>query len=206
MKRLTLTSILGLALIVALGFGFIPELEQTASCADCNNTGVSNAKKIFEKFSSECAKIAPDSKTSPKVCFDAKNFDKLLPIFQASAKSGDFGRNADYMFFGESRTDTLLALGKTRTYLTSAPSNRFTVGVVVKKEKGQSGLIVKICTIDKDGKLTHQDTFELKEGNEEVSKGSPILISKGDVIQVEISGTGKTFSRAKYTLQLNKPS
>jgi len=204
MKRLIITTIFGAVSAIALGFGLIPSMEQTAFCDSCGSAGVANARKIYEKFNGECARLLPDFKTAPKKCFDAATYDKIFPAMQTSAKSHGFGRGTEVMFIGESRTDTLLALGKGNTYLTGAPSNRFTLGVVVKKEKGASGLQVKVCSIDRDGKQTLLETFEVKE--DEVSKGVPVAILKGDIIQIEVSGFGKLFSRAKYTLQLNKPS
>ena len=52
MKRLLVTSILGLGLALVLGLGF----EQSAACADCEAGNLPGVRKAFDAFDAECKK------------------------------------------------------------------------------------------------------------------------------------------------------
>ncbi len=199
MKRLVFTSILGLALAAALGFGFIPSMEQSASCADCQADNLPAAKKAFEAFDEQCKKQLADSKEQSKGCFVSNVFNKILPVLKGLAKDNRFGPGDRILFVGETQNGNLLA-GANRTFLAGAPSPKNTMTVKVNKTDGGNGAIVKICAIDKDQKVTRVGTINFEEKNETGEKSANITGIEGKIIQIEIASFGSVAKKFKYSL------
>jgi hypothetical protein len=199
MKKFAATTIFGLALAVAFGFGFIPSMEQSASCADCNNDDATAAKVIYDKFTEECAKLVKDPKVPEKVCLALNTYNKLLPTLKAFAKDNRFGPGDRILFVGEAQNGNLLA-GTNRTFQAGAPSPKNTMKVTVNKTDGGNGALVKICVIDKDGKLSRVGTINFPEDNSTGAKSADITGIEGKIVRVEVASFGSAVKKFKYTL------
>jgi hypothetical protein len=199
MKKLGFVSIFGVALAIALGFGFIPSMEQSASCADCNNDDATVAKVIFDKFTAECAKVIKDPKVPAKVCLALDTYNKLLPTLKQLAKDNRFGPGDRILFAGESQNGNLLA-GTNRTFQGGAPSAKNTMKVTVNKTDGGNGAIVKICTVDKDGKLSRVGTINFPEDGSSGAKSTDVAGIEGKIVRVEVASFGSAVKKFKYTL------
>lgn len=199
MKKLAFTSIFGLALAIALGFGFIPSMDQSASCADCNNDDATVAKVIYDKFTAECAKLIKDPKVPEKVCLALNTYNKLLPTLKQLAKDNRFGPGDRILFVGESQIGNLLA-GVNRTFQAGAPSPKNTMKVTVNKTDGGNGAIVKICTVDKDGKLARVGTINFPEDSTTGAKSVDVSGVEGKIVRVEVASFGSAVKKFKYTL------
>lgn len=205
MKRLVISSILGLALIAALGFGFIPSLEQSASCADCNNDDKTVAMKIYEKFTEECKKLVPEATTpaKQKACFVVNTYNKLLPTLKQLAKDNRFGPGERILFVGESQNGNLIA-GTNRTFQAGAPSPKNTMKVTVNKTDGGNGALVKICSIGTDGKITPHGSLKFDENNTTGPKSLDVSGLEGRIIRIEVASFGGATKKFKYTLQTSQ--
>lgn len=199
MKKSATISVVGLALAIALGFGFIPAIQQSASCADCNNDDASAAKVIYDKFTEECGKLVKDPKVPEKVCLALNTYNKLLPTLKALAKDNRFGPGDRILFVGEAQNGNLLA-GTNRTFQSGAPSPKNTMKVTVNKTDGGNGAIVKICVIDKDGKLTRVGTINFPEDNGTGAKSADVSGIEGKIVRVEVASFGSVAKKFKYTL------
>lgn len=199
MKRLLVSSVLGLALVAALGFGFIPSMEQSASCADCNSEDASVAKKIYDKFVEECGKLIPNPSVPEKVCLALDKYNKILPTLKAFAKDNRFGPGDRILFVGEAQNGNLVA-GANRTFQAGAPSPKNTMKVTVNKTNGNNGAIVKICAIDKDGKLSRVGTINFAEDGSTGAKSADVTGIEGKIIRVEVASFGGALKNFKYTL------
>ncbi len=203
MKKLAITTITGLILAIALGFGFVPAVEQTASCADCNNEDATAAKVIYEKFTEECAKLLKDPKVPEKVCLAINTYNKLLPTLKALAKDNRFGPGDRILFVGEAQNGNLLA-GVNRTFQAGAPSPKNTMKVTVNKTDGGNGAIVKICAIDKDGKLSRVGTINFAEDQSTGAKSADITGIEGKIVRVEVASFGSAVRKFTYTLKTSQ--
>jgi hypothetical protein len=201
MKKLLVSSILGLALVAALGFGFIPSMEQSASCADCNSDDKTVAMKIYEKFTEECTKLIPDATTpaKQKACYVVNTYNKLLPKLKALAKDNRFGPGDRILFVGESQNGNLLA-GANRTFQAGAPSPKNTMKVTVNKTDGANGALVKICSIGADGKITPHGNIKFDENNNTGAKSLDVSGLEGRIVRIEVASFGKAVAKFKYTL------
>jgi hypothetical protein len=199
MKKVLFVSITGLAIAIALGFGFVPSLEQSASCADCNNDDTTAAKLIYEKFTAECSKVVGDTKVPEKVCLAVNTYNKLLPTLKQLAKDNRFGPGDRILFVGESQNGNLLA-GTNRTFQAGAPSPKNTMKVTVNKTDGGNGAIVKICTIEKDGRLARVGTLNFAEDKSTGPKSVDVSGVEGKIVRVEVASFGSAVKRFQYTL------
>ena len=199
MKKLALTSIFGLAFAIALGFGFIPSLEQSASCADCNNDDATVAKKIYDKFTEECGKLIPNPAIPAKACIAVNTYNKLLPKLKALAKDNRFGPGDRILFVGEAQNGLLVA-GVNRTFQAGAPSPKNTMKVTVNKTDGGNGALVKICAIDIDDKITKLGSFKFDENNSTGPKSLDVSGLEGTIVRVEVARFGSAVKKFKYSL------
>jgi len=204
MNKLVISSILGLALVAALGFGFIPSMEQSASCADCNSEDASNAKKIYDKFNEECNKLVPDAKSASnafnKACLVLDKYNKILPTLKAFAKDNRFGPGDRILFVGEAQNGNLIA-GANRTFQAGSPSPKNTMKVTVNKTDGGNGAIVRVCSIGTDGKITSHGSFKFDENNNTGPKSIDVTGMEGRIVRVEVASFGGVAKKFKYVLQ-----
>lgn len=203
MKKLTVTAIFGLALAIALGFGFIPSMDQSAACADCNNDDATVAKKIYDKFTEECGKLIPDPKVPAKLCLAVNTYNKILPKLKEFAKDNRFGPGDRILFVGEAQNGNLLA-GTNRTFQAGAPSPSNTMTITVNKTDGGNGAIVKICSIDKEGKLKRVGTINFPEDQDTGAKSVNVSGIEGEVVRVEVASFGSAVKKFKYTLKTSQ--
>lgn len=203
MKKLTVTAIFGLALAIALSFGFIPSMEQSAACADCNNDDATVAKKIYDKFTEECAKVIPDPKVPAKLCLAVNTYNKILPKLKEFAKDNRFGPGDRILFVGEAQNGNLLA-GTNRTFQAGAPSPKNTMTVTVNKTDGGNGAIVKICAVDKDGKLHRVGTINFPEDQSTGAKSVDVSGIEGEIVRVEVASFGSAVRKFQYTLKTSQ--
>jgi hypothetical protein len=199
MKRLVVTSVLSLVLAAAYGLGFIPSLEQSASCADCNSEDASVAKKIYDKFNEECNKLVPNTAVPEKVCIALDKYNKILPTLKAFAKDNRFGPGDRILFVGEAQNGNLIA-GANRTFQAGAPSPKNTMKVTVNKTDGKNGAIVKICAVDKDGNLSRVGTINFPEDDSTGPKSADVSGIEGKIVRVEVASSGGVTKNFKYTL------
>jgi hypothetical protein len=199
MKKLAITTIFGLAVAIALGFGFIPQLEQSAACADCSGEDASVAKRIYDSFSEECAKVVKDPNIPEEVCLALDKYNKILPTLKALAKDNRFGPGDRILFVGEAQYGNLLA-GANRTFQAGAPSPKNTMKVTINKTDGGNGALVKICAIDKNGALSRVGTINFAEDNSTGAKSADISGVEGKIVRVEVASFGSAVKKFKYTL------
>ncbi len=199
MNKLLVSTILGVALMAALGFGLIPSLEQSASCADCNSEDASVAKKIYDKFSEECAKLVPNPAVPEKVCIALDKYNKILPTLKAFAKDNRFGPGDRILFVGESQNGNLIA-GANRTFQAGAPSPKNTMKVTVNKTDGGNGALVKVCAIDSAGKITSLGSIRFEENNDTGAKSVDVTGLEGKIVRVEVASFGSAVRKFQYTL------
>lgn len=199
MKKLAISSILGLAFALAVGFGYIPSLEQSAACADCNSEEASTAKKIYDKFNEECTKLIPNPSIPKKACLAIATYNKLLPTLKQFAKDNRFGPGDRILFPGEAQNGFLVA-GANRTFQAGAPSNKASMRVTVNKTDGGNGAIVKICAIDENGGLTRVGTLNFAEDNTTGPKSVDVSGIEGKIVRVEVASFGGAVKKFQYTL------
>ena len=200
MKKLAITSIFGLALAIVFGFGFVPSMEQKASCADCDTDNLPQIKKIFTDFAAECAKQIADGQEQPKKCFVANVFNKIVPILKAFSKDNRYGPGDRILFVGEAQNGNLLA-GANRTFQGGAPMPKDTLTVEVNKTDGKNAAIVKICAVDKDGNVSRVGTLNFAENADEGKQSTVVTGVEGKVIRIEIASFGSAVKNFKYTLK-----
>ena len=200
MKKLAITSIFGLALAIAFGFGFVPSMEQKASCADCDTDNLPQIQAEFTSFAAECAKLVADGKEQPKKCLVANIYNKLVPIMKVFSKDNRFGPGDRILFVGESQNGNLVA-GANRTFQSGAPMPKDTLTVQVDKTDGKNGAIVAICSVDKDGVVKRVGTLNFAENNDTGTQSTVVTGVEGKVIRIQIASFGGVTKMFKYTLK-----
>lgn len=200
MKKLAITSIIGLILAVALGFGFIPQAEQTASCAECSSDNLPGVKKAFEAFDEQCKKQLDDGAKQTKGCFVSNVYNKILPVMKALSKDNRFGPGDRILFVGESQNGNLLA-GANRGFQSGAPLDKNSLTVEVDKKDGGNGAIVQICAADENGTLKRVGTIRFEENNETGKKTATVTGVQGKIVRVDIHSFGGVTKKFQYTLK-----
>ncbi len=203
MKKLLVSSILGLALVAALGFGFIPSMEQSASCADCAADNLPAAKKAFLAFDEQCKKQLADSKDQTKGCFVSNVFNKILPVLKGLAKDNRFGPGDRILFIGESQNGNLVA-GANRTFLAGAPSAKATLKVEVTKTNGENGAFIRVCAVDSAGNIKSVGTAKFDEKEADGTKAINLTGIEGKIIQIEVASFGGALKNFKYSLKTSQ--
>jgi hypothetical protein len=200
MKKFAVTTIFGLALAIAFGFGFIPSMEQSASCAECESDNLPGIKKAFDSFDAECKKQLAAGQDQKKGCFVSNVYNKVLPIMKALSKDNRFGPGDRILFVGESQNGNLLA-GANRGFQSGAPLDKDSMTVEVNKIDGGNGAIVKICTVDENGTLKRVGTLNFAENNETGKKSVNVTGTQGKILRVDIASFGGVAKKFQYTLK-----
>jgi len=200
MKKLLTTAITGLALTFALGFGLIPALDRSASCADCESDNLPGIKKAFEAFDENCKKQLAAGETSKKACFASNVYNKIVPILKALSKDNRFGEGARILLVGETQNGNLLA-GANRGFQTLAPLDKDSLTVELNKIDGGNGALVKICTVDENGVTKRVGTLNFEENNETGAKKATVTGVQGKIVRVDISSFGSAIKKFKYTVK-----
>ena len=200
MKKLAITSIIGLAILVALGFGFIPQMEQRAACADCDSDNLPNIKKAFDAFDENCKKQLAAGEDQKKGCFVSNVYNKLLPIMKALSKDNRFGPGDRILFVGEQQNGNLLA-GANRDFQSGAPLDKDSLTVEVNKTDGGNGAIIRVCTVDDKGNQQRVGSFRFEENNETGKKSVNVTGTKGKIVRIEISSFGGVAKKFQYQLK-----
>ncbi len=203
MKRLVVTSILGLGLAIALGFGFIPSLEQSAACADCEANNLPAARKAFDAFDAECKKQLAAGDDQKKACFVSNVFNKILPVLKNLAKDNRFGPGDRILFIGESQNGNLVA-GANRTFLAGAPSPKDSLKVEITKTNGDNGGFIRVCSIDSAGTIKSVGTAKFEEKEADGTKTINVTGNEGKIIQIEIASFGGIAKNFKYPLKTSQ--
>lgn len=202
MKKLLTTSIIGLALAIALGFGFIPSMEQSAACADCESDNLPGIKKAFAAFDENCKKQLTAGETQKKACFASNVYNKIVPVLKALSKDNRFGEGARILFIGETQNGNLLA-GANRGFQSLAPHDKDSLTVEVNKLDGGNGALVKICTVDEDGTTKRVGTINFEENNDTGAKKVTVNGVQGKIVRVDIHSFGSAIKKFKYTVKTN---
>jgi hypothetical protein len=194
MKKLLVVSVLGLALVIALGFGFIPSLEQTAYCQGCSSEGIATVRNIFQEFRGECAIIADSSKFYE--CFEEKNiYPKLVKKMKGFADAGKFGPRNRIIFpdkNGATQKDTINGK-ESHIYLSGTPLGRTRYALAYKVENLARTDKVEfiICTVDIAGQQTLVKTIKW-DGNDTSIKNETFVIDTLDIFQIEVKASGQS--------------
>src|SRR5688572_33255343 len=104
MKKLATTSIIGLILAIALGFGFIPAAEQKAFCAECETSNSVGIATIFTEFAKECEKRAAEGKRDRLICFGKNYYPLILPVMIALGRDNRFGPGDRLLLIGQTQS------------------------------------------------------------------------------------------------------
>jgi hypothetical protein len=202
MKKLAITSIFGLAFAIALGFGFIPSMEQSASCAECESDNLPGIKKAFDAFDAECKKQLADGADQKKGCFASNIYNKVLPIMKALGKDNRFGPGDRILLIGETQNGNLVA-GANRGFQTAAPVDKDAVTVKLNKIDGGNGAIVKICAVSEDGSMKRVGTINFAEDNQTGEKTANLTGVQGKILRVDIASFGGVVKKFQYKLTTN---
>lgn len=200
MKKLVITSIFGLAFAVALGFGFIPSVEQSASCADCESDNLPGIKKAFEAFDENCKKQLAAGETQKKACFVSNTYNKVLPAMKALSKDNRFGAGDRILFVGETQRGNLVA-GANRGFQTGAPLDKDSLTIELNKIDGGNGALVKICTVDETGTTKRVGTLNFAEDNTNGAKKVTVNGVQGKIVRVDIHSFGGAIKKFQYTVK-----
>jgi hypothetical protein len=200
MKKLAITSIIGLAILFALGFGFIPQAEQRAACADCESDNLPEIKKAFDAFDENCKKQLAAGEDQKKGCFVSNVYNKLVPIMKALSKDNRFGPGDRILFVGEQQNGSLLA-GTNRGFQSGAPLDKDSLTVEVNKTDGGNGALVKICTVDENGNQKRVGTLRFEENNETGKKSVVVTGTKGKIVRIDFNSFGGAVKKFQYQLK-----
>lgn len=199
MKKLLATSIFGLAFAIALGFGLLPGMEQSASCAECESDNLPGIKKAFDSFDAECKKQLTAGEDQKKGCFVSNVYNKLLPIMKALSKDNRFGPGDRILLVGETQRGNLLA-GANRGFQSVAPLDKDSLNIKLNKVEGGNGALVKICTVDENGVMNRVGTLNFEEKNETTEKTVNVSGVKGKIVRIDIHSFGGALKKFQYTL------
>lgn len=198
MKKLAITSIIGLALAIALGFGFIPAAEQTASCAECESDNQSGIKKAFEEFDVQC-RVQINVSNDDERCLVPSVYNKIVPILKGLAADNRFGPGDRILLIGVPQTGNLLA-GANRGFQSLAPLDKDSLTIELNKTDGGNGALVKICTVDKNGNQKRVGTINFAEDNSTGKKTATVTGVKGKIVRVDVASFGSVVKKFKYVL------
>lgn len=200
MKRLFITSIFFGAFAFALGFGFIPNIEQKASCADCDAGNINTVREIFKAFDEACSKATNKSAGDRASCFGIGVYNDILSRMRVFSKDNRFGPGDRILFVGESQNGNLIG-GINRSFQTGILLNKDSLKVEVNKTDGGNGAIIKICSVDEDGNLTRVGTLNFPEDQTTGSKSVTVTGVKEKVIRINVESFGGLTKKFKYTLK-----
>lgn len=200
MKKFAITSIFGLAFALAASFGYIPSLEQSAACADCESDNVPGIKKAFQDFDAECKKQLAAGEDPKKLCFISNIYNKVIPALNALSKDNRYGLKERVLLIGQSQNGNLLA-GANRGFQTLAPLDKDSLTIELNKVDGGNGALVKICTVDEKGTTTRVGTIRFEENNETGPQQTTVSGTKGKIVRIDVHSFGGALKKFKYTLK-----
>jgi hypothetical protein len=200
MKKLLTTSIIGLGLAIALGFGFVPSLNQSASCAECDSDNLPGIKKAFQAFDENCKKQLAAGADPKKACYASNVYNKVVPILKALSKDNRFGEGDRVLLVGETQNGNLIA-GADRGFQTIAPLDKDSLTIELNKLDGGNGAIVQICTVDENGTLKRVGTLNFPENNETGPKKTTVSGVQGKIVRVDVHSFGSAIKKFKYTVK-----
>ncbi len=193
-----MTTIIGLALAIALGFGFIPAMEQTASCAECESDNSSGIRKAFEEFDVQC-RVQINVSNDDERCLVPSVYNKIVPILKGLAADNRFGPGDRILLIGVPQTGNLLA-GANRGFQSLAPLDKDSLTIELNKTDGGNGALVKICTVDKNGNQKRVGTINFAEDNSTGKKTATVTGVKGKIVRVDVASFGSVVKKFKYVL------
>ena len=199
MKRLLVTSILGLGLALVLGLGF----EQSAACADCEAGNLPGVRKAFDAFDAECKKQLAAGDDQRKGCLVSNVYNKILPVMKNLAKDNRFGPGDRILFIGELQNGNLVA-GANRTFIAPAPSAKNTLKVEISKTNGENGGFIRVCSVDDKGAIKSVGTAKFDEKAADGTKTIDVTGVEGKIIQIEVASFGGVLKNFKYTLKTSQ--
>lgn len=204
MKKLVITSIFGLALAIAFGFGFIPTTEQKAYCADCETSNLTGIRNIFTEFAKECGKKVSGGDKDTSQCLHPQIYKAILITMKALGTDNRFGPGDRILFVGESQVGNLLA-GANRGFQTIAPLDQDSLKVEVNKRDGKNGALVKICTVDENGTQKRVGTINFAEDSNETGiKSATVTGVQGKVVRIDVASFGSAVRKFEYTLKTSQ--
>lgn len=203
MKKFAITSLFGLALAVALGFGLVPSMEQTASCAECESDNLPGIKKAYDAFDAECKKQLTAGEDQRKACLVSNVYNKVLPVMKALSKDNRFGPGDRILFIGETQKGNLLA-GANRGFQSGAPLDTNSLTVKVNKIDGGNGALVKICSVDADGTTKRLGTIKFEEDNQTGEKTATVTGVQGKIVRIDVHSFGGVVKKFQYSLTTSK--
>ncbi len=199
MKKTLMTSIFATALAIALGFGFIPSMDQSASCAECESDNLPGIKKAFEAFDEICKKQLADGTDQKKACFVSNTYNKILPTMKALGKDNRFGPGDRILLVGETQSGNLIA-GANRAFQTVAPVDKDSLTITLSKLDGGNGALVKVCTVDESGAVKRVGTINFAEDNDTGDGKATITGIQGKIVRIDVASFGGALKKFKYTL------
>lgn len=199
MKKTAMTSIFGLALAITFGFGFIPALDQSASCAECETDNLPGIQKAFAAFDENCKKQLAAGEDQKKACFVSNTYSKILSVMKALGKDNRFGPGDRILLVGETQSGNLIA-GANRAFQTVAPVDKDSLTIELDKLDGGNGALVKICSVDENGTVKRVGTINFAEKNETGEGKATITGVQGKIIRVDVASFGSAVKKFKYTL------
>jgi hypothetical protein len=200
MKKIAITTIIGLALAIVFGFGFVPRLEQKASCADCETDNLPGIKQQFETFDENCKKQLAAGEDPKKSCFVSNIYNKLLPIMKAFSKDNRFGPGDRILFIGEQQNGNLIA-GANRGFQSGAPHDKDSMTIEINKIDGGNGALVRICTVDENGVQKRVGTLNFAESSETGKKSVNVTGTQGKIVRIDIASFGSVVKKFQYQLK-----
>jgi hypothetical protein len=203
MKKIAITTVFGLALAIGLGFGFIPGMEQSAFCAECESDNLPGIRKAFQAFDAECQKQLEAGEDQRKGCFASNVYNKVVPIMKALSKDNRFGKGDRILLVGETQNGNLIA-GADRGFQTVAPLDSNSLTIKLNKTDGGNGALVKICSVDENGTQKRIGTLNFAENNETGEKEVTVTGVQGKIVHVDIHSFGGVVKKFKYTLKTSK--
>lgn len=193
---------MGLALAIALGFGFIPSMDQSASCAECESDNLPGIKKAFQAFDESCKKQLADGAAQRKACFASNVYNKVIPVMKALSKDNRFGAGDRILLVGETQNGNLLA-GANRGFQTVAPLDKDSLTVELNKTDGGNGALVKICTVDENGTTKRVGTINFEENSQTGKKTATVNGIQGKIVRIDVHSFGGALKKFQYTLKTN---
>lgn len=203
MKKLTIMSVFGLALAIALGFGFIPSLDRSASCADCESDNLPKVKKAFLDFAAECAKQLEAGEKETKKCFVPNVYTKIVPILKALSKDGRYSPGERILLVGETQDGNLIA-GANRDFQMLTPSPKDSMTVEVNKTNGGNGGLVRICSVDDKGNVKRVGTLNFAEDDKTGPQKVTVTGVENKIIRISVASFGAVRKNFKYTLKTSQ--
>jgi hypothetical protein len=201
MKKTLLVALSALTLVIALGFGFIPRTETTASCAadECAaNEDLKFVKDIFKKFAEECGKEVPEGEKQPKLCLVSNVYQKVFPKLRELARDGRYLPGDRTLLIGETQ-EGKLRLGIERAFLAFTPMGKDSLIIAVTKKDGNGGAIIRICAADENGNFTRLNSIRFDDNSKPETKTVTVTGVKGKIVKILVNSFSGPFGYSLKT-------